>query len=476
MERDIVGKKPNFRPRPRSNFYRVMLYLSLILAGIWLLLGLQRGQVKTPFQPTPTPTRSAQSYYSEAQSYFAAGKLDVPKPPEPTPTSADAINTYQTAIKIDSGNAQAWAELARIQTYSSSMLRNDTEKLARLQEALNSADQAVKLSPDDSTIHAIRAFVLDWYASNPLAVDKNQELLNQAYGEALKAVNLDNNNALGLAYYAEVLVDQQKWAQAERYALQAVTLNKDLMDTHRVYGYVLESLGQYNKAIEQYQKATEINPNLTFIYVLIGQLYREGIKNPDLALEYFARAANINKQLNVQNPLPYIEIAKTYVQQGQFFVAANNAETALSFDSANPGTYGQLGEIFIKARNYEGAKPLLQCAVHGCTAAENEMGKTAVQGLPMTNLSVAYVYVEYGTVLAFLTRLPDENYCLEAYQVLEEVRAKYSSDPTIMSIVEDSEGLCRRVTGSGPVASGASGLTPTPRLSVTPAPSTPTPY
>ncbi|HEX7973192.1 MAG TPA: hypothetical protein VF498_02195, partial [Anaerolineales bacterium] len=78
MERDIVGKKPNFRPRPRSNFYRVMLYLSLILAGIWLLLGLQRGQVKTPFQPTPTPTRSAQSYYSEAQSYFAAGKLDVP--------------------------------------------------------------------------------------------------------------------------------------------------------------------------------------------------------------------------------------------------------------------------------------------------------------------------------------------------------------------------------------------------------------
>ena len=193
------------------------------------------------------------------------------------------------------------------------------------------------------------------------------------------------------------------------------------MDTHRVYAFVWESLGQYRQAIEEYLEAARYSPNLTFLYIRIGQNYREGIKNPDLALEYFDQAAKINSQLGVQNPLPYIEIAKTYTQQGQFFIAGVNAEKALSFDNQNAHTYGQLGIIFRRARNYEGANPLLKCAVRGCTAAENEMGKSIVEGLPLSSLTIAYYYVEYGTNLAFLSR-PNENYCPEAIRCLKEVR------------------------------------------------------
>lgn len=234
------------------------------------------------------------------------------------------------------------------------------------------------------------------------------------------------------------------------------------MDTHRVYGYVLETLGQYNSAIQQYQRAAEITPNLTFLYIRIGQNFREGIKNSDRALEYFDRAARINEQLGVQNPLPYIEIAKTYTQEGQFFVASVNAQKALDFDSTNAQTYGQLGIIFIRARNYEGALPLLRCAVVGCTAEQNEMGGVAVEGLPLSNLSVAYYYVEYGTVLAFLSR-PNENFCSEARPVLEEVRAKYPDDTILVSIVEDSEGICNRLEGSRvSTNTPAPGPTPTP--------------
>ena len=58
MNREITGKRPHFRPEKRtSNPYRVMLWLGLILAGIWLILGIERGQVKPLFLPTPTPTR-----------------------------------------------------------------------------------------------------------------------------------------------------------------------------------------------------------------------------------------------------------------------------------------------------------------------------------------------------------------------------------------------------------------------------------
>jgi len=246
------------------------------------------------------------------------------------------------------------------------------------------------------------------------------------------------------------------------------------MDTHRVYGYVLETLGQYNSAIQQYQEAADITPNLTFLYIRIGQNFREGIRNPDRALDYFDRAAKINEGLGVRDPVPYIEIARTYTQLGQFFAASVNAEKALDFDPYNAHTYGQLGIIFRRARNYEGAMSLLKCATLGCTAAENEMGKVDVEGLPLTSIRVAYYYVEYGTNLAFLSR-PNESYCSEAQEVLNEVRRTYSDDPTLISIVEDSEGICRNLQTSAsatttPVGDEPAGDNPTPEDNPTPQP------
>ena len=466
-----------------------MLWLSLILAGIWLLLGYQRGEVKSPFDPTPTPTRMVGSYILEAEAYFDAGKLDdpsnnsialdatsassptpglrmdgpdsTPVAPTPIPVINDAIEAYQAAIRLDPNNATVLAELARIQAYSTMMLRNDTERLARMEEALANAQKAAELAPDNSLVHAIYAFVLDWYATNPLIYqdrEQSEQLLAQANNEAVRAYHLDPENALALAYYAEILVDQQRWDQAKQYALDAVRRDKDLMDTHRVLGYVLESRGEYNSAIQEYQAAAGINPNMTFLYVLIGRLFREGIKNADRALEYFDRAAKIDASLQVQNPLPYIEIAKTYTQQGQFFIASVNAEKALSLDRSNAHTYGQLGMIFRRARNYEGANALLKCAVLGCLAGENELGELDVAGLPLTSSTVAYYYVEYGTNLAFLSRA-NENFCNPfrdefgdhpgALSILDQVRQAYPEDPFLIAIAEDSEGICRRLQGGG---------------------------
>lgn len=451
IERKLTGKRPTFRPaRQGANFYRITILMSLILVAIWVLLGLQRGQIVSPLKATPTPTRTAASYILEAQAYFSAGKLDDPSNEQPgsnLPPVNDAIDAYKAALALEPENALIWAELARIQAYSSSMLRSDLERLKRLEEAKASADRAVSLNGDDSTVRAIRAFVLDWYAFAALIPEaRRQDLLIEAEREASRAYQLDPNNALALAFYAEILADQQKWTQAEKYASQAVALGPSLMDTHRVYGYVLETLSKYNSAIQQYQEAARITPNLTFLYIRIGRNYREGIHNPDRALEYFDQAAKINEQLGVQNPIPYLEIARTYAQIGQFFAASINAEKALSFDPTDANTYGQLGLIFRRARNYEGALPMLKCAVRGCTAEENEMGKVDVVGLPLTNITVAYYYVEYGTNLAFLSR-PNENYCAEALAVLAEVRAAFPDDAVLMSIVEDSEGICRRLSG-----------------------------
>ncbi len=136
------GKTFNLHPvRSKSNPYRILFWTFLILGAVWLLLQLNRGQVQSPFNPTPTPTRSPQSYILAAQAYFAAGKLDDPA------SDQDAIGAYQQALAIDPTNALVWAELARIQTYSSSTLSTDQQRLDRLQEALASVEKGLSSPP-----------------------------------------------------------------------------------------------------------------------------------------------------------------------------------------------------------------------------------------------------------------------------------------------------------------------------------------
>ena len=469
MSREITGVKPHFRPaRRQTNPYRVLLLFSLILAGVWMLLRVERGQVQPLFLATPTPTRSASSFILEGEAQFDAGSLEA------------AIGAYQEAVRVDPANAEVWAELARIQTYSSGLLSTDQEQYDRLKEARESIEQAAALDPDDPNVHAMRSFVLDWYAANPLVeAAERQSSLNEAETAAVRALQLDSENAAALAFFAEILVDQQKWAQAEETIQQAAAIDPDSMDVQRVFGYVMESTRQYRLAIEKYQEAARITPNLTFLYILIGRNFL-ALEVHNRALQEFERAVQINEQLGVKDPVPYIEIAKTYTRDGEFFIAALNAEKAVTFNPYNPNTYGQLATIYNKARNFESAKPAFKCAVSGCTAGENEIAErllgegVEVKGLPITSGTVGFYYLQYASVLAALSR-PNQNYCPEALEVQQQVREKYPQDEIFNAIIEENRTICGMVgrsqtsqTTPAPQGSPTSQMSPTPGVSSTP--------
>ncbi len=65
-------------------------------------------------------------------------------------------------------------------------------------------------------------------------------------------------------------------------------------------------------------------------------------------------AADIDEQLGVRNPIPNLEIAKTYTQQGEFFIAARNAEKALSFDPTNAEHLWAAGQHLCKIAQLRG--------------------------------------------------------------------------------------------------------------------------
>jgi tetratricopeptide (TPR) repeat protein len=434
----LRGKEPTFRHhRHKNNPYVVLVLLALIVFFGTVLQGIAKGNVQPLFMPTPTPTRTTHSFVIEGETHFDAGNLDA------------AITAFQEATQLDPNDPDLYVQLARIQTYSSALLTTNAEKSQRLQEAMESIDRAKELAPDSSNVLAVRAFVLDWN-SNPLLVedDVSEEMLNEAEAEAVLALQIDNTNTSALAYYAEVLVDQKKWNQAQQYIEQAVERDPSLMDVHRIQAYTYETLGEYNLAIQEYKKAIEIMPNYTYLYIAVGRIYRH-LQLYDQALEDFATAANLNEQLGIKDPIPYLAIANTYAQDGEFFVAALNVQRALDFTPANPDVYGQLGVVYHKSRNYEGAIPAFECAIDGCDAVQScEIREcdpevdpmVSVEGLPLDDSTIVY-YFTYGSVLSGLHREGD-NLCDRAMVIFDQLRARYADDTSIMSIVRAGEEVC----------------------------------
>ena len=460
------------KPKPASNPYLIMFILLCIVIVIAVMRDYTSGKIWPPLCP-PHPYPHGQFFLVGGDTHFQAGNLDA------------AIDSYNKAILLEPENVDVRVNLARIQVYSSASLTTDQERRDRLADALAVVDEARELAPQNADALAVRSFVLNWSANPDLAGDRTKELRNAAEADALAAIQLDSSNALAKAYYAEVLIDQFKWGQAQDYIAQARENGEHLMDVRRVQAFVYEVLQEYNLAIDWYQMAIDINPNLTFLYIRVGTLYRHlgGDVNFETALEYFAKAANLNSQLGIEDPIPYMAIANTYIRMGEAMIASRNAYRALSINPYNPSTYGQVGVIYYKARNYEGAEMVLKCAVTGCNAEESCLAREedpcqsdiTTEKLPLSDSTVVYYYI-YGSVLAGLHRSGQDDRCALASEVFKEIRERYYDTSneftrTVLGIVSASENICGITPGqvfSTPVPTRDYISTPTPQPTETP--------
>jgi tetratricopeptide (TPR) repeat protein len=152
----------------------------------------------------------------------------------------------------------------------------------------------------------------------------------------------------------------------------------------------------------------------------------------------------------VQDPGPYLSIAKTYSQMGQFFVAIRNVQKTIEFQPENAVLYGELGVLYHKNRNYETGILALECAVRGCTAeqscpARGDCGTgdtpAEVKGLDLS-INTIYYYDIYAAELAALDT-PKSPHCDEAMAIADIIEAsEFDSDPNIAADIVVVRNIC----------------------------------
>lgn len=383
--------------RKRSNPWRIG-FLVVVILGLLYLNQVVVPAMPSPFVPTPTATRSMESFTNEAQNLFAEGKL------------TQAISAYKEAIFSDPDNPSLYIEIARLQIYA-----------AQYQDALTSAEDALLLNPNNAMAHALKALAL-YYLDQPVEAEAS---INQA-------LELDPNNAFIYATQVQILLSDcnfEEIARASELSKKAVEMAPNSIESRRARGLVLICTGNYAEAIQEYKLALAINDKLWDLHYALGNAYRFNGEY-DLAQQSMLAAM----ALNPQNPDIPTDLSRTYATQGQFGKAVQYAEQAVKIQPENPRLHGNLGFMYYKNQQYEKALQELTLAVRGGVTGDG----IAVVGLPLQPGRIADEYYSfYGLALARLGR------CNEAVPVFQLIRQNIAEDQIAFYNANEGIAFCQ---------------------------------
>ena len=356
------------RRRTRPNWFRIILLCLLVLGASYVNRFVIAAR-PSPFLPTPTPTRSPESFVTEAQEYFKQGQL------------LRAIESYQEAILSRPDDPTVYVALAQTQVFA-----------GEYEDAQQSAESAILLNNANSMAHAVLAWSLG-----------EQGEFIEAEDSIERALTLDPNNALAHAYYVEILVDSGSFDVIEKAIDEsriAVALAPNTLETHRARGLILEAVGEYEEAIREYQFAIDINPKIADLYLSQGINFRAMGSYED-AITAFSNA----DALNPEDPTPDFLTSRTYATRGEFGKAMQYAEQAVANDGADTNLRGNLGVMYYRNGYWTEALAEFDYVINGGFTQDG----TPIKALPLVpnNVRLAEYYFTYGLALARTNKCGD---------------------------------------------------------------------
>ena len=181
-----------------------------------------------------------------------------------------AIGFYEQAVALDSGFAQAWAELSRAHSL---LYANGTPDPASARRAREGADRALRLAPNQPVGHLALG---DYYASIP----PDQEQARLAYEAGLR---ISPNDAELLGASALVEISTGKWEEALQHFSRAQALDPRSLAVARRLAYTLLRLRRYPEALAASDRALALVPDNVQVLenkamVFLGQGDLEGAR------------------------------------------------------------------------------------------------------------------------------------------------------------------------------------------------------
>jgi eukaryotic-like serine/threonine-protein kinase len=188
----------------------------------------------------PTTNSAAYDAYLKGQAAVSVGTGDVSQ-------SRSAIGYFEQAVALDSGFAQAWAELSRTHSL---LYVNGTPSPESDRRAREGAERALRLAPNQPAGHLAMG---DYYSNILLDRDRAR----QAYEAGLR---LAPSNADLLGASAVVEISTGKWADALAHFARAQALDPRSVTIARRLAYTLLRLRRYPEALAASDRGLVLAP------------------------------------------------------------------------------------------------------------------------------------------------------------------------------------------------------------------------
>ncbi|MBI5957541.1 MAG: tetratricopeptide repeat protein [Chloroflexi bacterium] len=326
----------HFGRQARQRGSRTWFILWLIMMGaamgvIWRFNSVQNW-VLASVSNAPTATLDAITLAKLGERAFLVGNVE------------ESVDYYGQSAQLAPNNIDILFEYGRVLIYRSYAGRN---YYFRAEEALELAEQAVQLAPDNPRAQALLCISL---LENGRA--------EEAISAGLRAVQLAPNYAEAHAYLSLAYRGAERPNQAFTEAEQAVQLNPDSLDARRAMALSLAFVGNFDAAIQQYERAIQIHPQFDALYFELALYYKA-------KFNYEAAIMAYDKVLSMEpdNVKAYTRKCETYFTMREDSLAQEACEQAIQLDPTYPEAHRQLGMVQYVRRNYEGAiESLKECA------------------------------------------------------------------------------------------------------------------
>jgi serine/threonine-protein kinase len=176
----------------------------------------------------------------------------------------------------------------------------------------------------------------------------------KAKAAAMRALEIDDTLAEAHTSLARVQqVYDWDWKEAEKEYRRAIDLNPRYAVAHQWYGGYLERIGQIDQAISEKKLSLELDPLSAITTFELGQCYLFA-RDHDKALEQFQKALELEP--NFPAALQYIPLA--YVQKGMYEEAIAHIQSAP--ESAGLPITGSPGYVYAMAGRTQEARAMIE--------------------------------------------------------------------------------------------------------------------
>ena len=271
----------------------------------------------------------------------------------------DAVLEAQDILKRDPNNLEAHKLLGRIYLRSLGDVQEGTGSDNVLKLAIEQYQEIIKLEPESVDNHLLLGRL---YRLN--------NDLQKAESEFKTAVSLEPDSEEAITTLA-LLYDEEGDSTRAASVLSSVPDASRSAKLYSTLGYTYEQQKEYKKAIDAYQKATELDrDNLDAIRGLAQNLMNDG--QNEAALEQYKIIADANPE----DAQTYVRMAEIYRRTGQFDLALENLKKAESMVQDSMEVAYNIAAVYQAQGRYDDAVQILQDLLKKSEKPDNEYSQS----------------------------------------------------------------------------------------------------